>query len=94
MLLSFAVAAAVLAPGSARARDFTGTIEAVSERSVDVESRMGDRRSFNRSPKTQVSGAKSEWAQLRRGDRVVVSWSFSDAASQARRIRVVGGGED
>jgi hypothetical protein len=92
LLLAWIALGAALVPGAARAdRDFAGTITALSQGSVGVESRMGDERSFVRSPRTKVTGHKAEWGQLRRGDRVVVSWSFSDEDPEARRIHVVGG---
>jgi len=71
-------------------RDFSGTVEAISGGSVTVESRMGGSRSFARRSDTRVAGARKKWEEIRPGDRVVVSWSISDAKPEARGIRVVG----
>jgi hypothetical protein len=71
-------------------RDFAGTVVAVSGKRLTVENRMGDRRAFAGGPKTPVSGSRSAWAEIGKGDRVVVSWSLDDRPVRARRVRVTG----
>jgi hypothetical protein len=71
-------------------REFAGDVAAVSGKSLAVENRMGDRRSFAGGGKTPVSGARTRWADLQKGDRVIVSWSLDDQPAKARRVRVTG----
>jgi hypothetical protein len=72
------------------ARDFAGTVVAVSGKRLTVENRMGDARSFAGGAKTPVSGTRSAWGEIRQGDHVVVSWSLDDRPAKARRIQVTG----
>ncbi len=71
-------------------RDFHGTISGVSGKSLSVQNRMGDRRSFARAKDTRVSGRRKAWSELQGGDEVVVSWSLRDSKPRARRVNVVG----
>ncbi len=78
----------LLAAAPASARDFAGRVASVSGSSLRVESRMGDSRSFQKGPRTKVTGARNSWGELRPGDSVVVSWSLSDSKPVAHQVRV------
>jgi len=87
-------AAALLLPsqqGAAQSyRQFTGRIEAVDTTRVIVESRKGDRVSFERTPESEVTGqGKGAWEDLARGDRVAVSWLLRDEPRKAHRVVVM-----
>ena len=87
---AFLLAAWILGVAAApvSARDFAGRIANVSGSSLQVESRMGDSRSFQKGPGTRVTGARKSWGELRPGDSVVVSWSLSDSRPVAHQVRV------
>ena len=86
--------AAALAPlwwsasSAAEMREFTGRVSRVDEQRLVVGNRMGDALSFERSPETEVRGAKRRWDAIDTSDRVTVHWSFSDKPRRARRVVV------
>jgi len=71
-------------------RDFAGTVVVISANRLTVKNRMGDQRAFAGGPQTRVSGRRSAWAEIGKGDHVVVSWSLDDRPVRARRVRVTG----
>lgn len=87
MAVVLALALAVFALPAA-ARDFAGKVASVSSRMLQVESRMGDTRDFEKGSDTVVSGARKRWDELAVGDSVVVSWSLGDSKPVAHQVRV------
>ena len=77
------------AASGAEMREFTGRVARVDEQQMVVGNRMGDALSFQRSPETQVRGAKRSWDSIDTTDRVTVHWSFSDKPRRARRVVVL-----
>jgi hypothetical protein len=69
-------------------REFSGVIGAVGSSEITISNRQGDSLRFNRSDGTQVSGSKSSWESLAKGDPVIVSWKLGDQPRIAHRIRV------
>ena len=67
-------------------REFTGVVERAGGKKLVVENRMGDSVAFARIEATQVTGRKSSWGELAKGDRVTVSWNKK---RQAHRVRVL-----
>ncbi len=76
-------------PASAQSHEFTGRVERVTSSQLVVGNRMGDELTFERSKRTRVRGAKSEWTALEPSDQVTVHWSFDDNPRQARRVVVL-----
>ena len=88
--LVLCVALWLAGPAAAQARDFAGTVVAISANRLTVQNRMGDRRAFAGNARTPVSGKVDAWGRIKKGDRVVVSWSLDDRPVRARHVRVTG----
>ena len=71
---------------SAQMREFTGVVERAGGKKLVVGNRMGDSVGFSRIEGTKVTGTKSSWGDLAKGDRVTVSWQKN---RQAHRVRVL-----
>lgn len=78
----------IAAPAAAELREFAGRVTSVSGAAITVENRMGDRRSFERTGKSRVTGARSAWDEIRSDDSVIVSWSIDDQPAKARKVHV------
>jgi hypothetical protein len=91
VVLAAVVGGLAAAPAGADHRDFAGRVKKVSKKRVEVENRMGDRRSFVRGEKTRVKRGKgpSSWEGIRPGDEVIVDWHLKDRPARARRVRVI-----
>jgi hypothetical protein len=90
---AFAVAAfaSLVWVGSAHAqmREFTGSVDSVSEKKIIVDNRKGDKVSFNKLDETTVEGEKTKWEDLKKKDWVTVSWKFVDNPRKAYKIQVL-----
>ena len=92
-LVTVALAALLLValpslPATGQTRDFAGQVASVSGGTLVVENRTGDKVSFKRSEQTRVTGARSSWGALAKGDRVTVRWKLSDSPRVAREVVV------
>jgi hypothetical protein len=72
---------------SAQMREFTGVVERAGGKKLVVGNRMGDSVTFSRIASTKVTGIKSSWGELAKGDRVTVSWTKKRAAHRVRVLR-------
>ena len=88
LLLLVATSASAQAP----MREFTGRVDRVDETKLVIDNRMQDRVTFVRFDRTQVQGARRKWSQLRKGDRVTVSWRFVDKPKKAYVVQVLRAG--
>jgi hypothetical protein len=86
-----AVALLLFAAGSASAqmREFTGRIEQVDFSGITVRNRTGDRLTFVPAASVLVQGAKERWGELKRNDRVSVSWKMMDEPRIAYAVVVL-----
>jgi len=75
---------------SAQMREFTGRIDKISKSGkFIVDNRKGDKVSFVKIETTEVTGEKSEWGKIRKGDWVTVSWKMIDKPRKAYKINVL-----
>ena len=90
-VLMLAVFASIVSAASAHAqmREFTGTVDSVSEKKVIVDNRKGDKVSINKLDETTVEGEKTKWEDLKKKDWVTVSWKFTDNPRKAYKVQVL-----
>ena len=69
-------------------REFSGRIDRVNKGKFIVDNRMGDKVTFVNVEETKVVGGKDDWKNLKKGDWVRVSWSFTDKPRKAYIISV------
>jgi hypothetical protein len=73
---------------SAEFREFSGKVAEISGDELVITNRQGDRVSFRRSGATTVTGAKTSWQAIDRGDSVSVSWKMVDKPRIAYKVVV------
>ena len=88
-LMLAAFASILSTAASAQMREFTGTVDNVSEKKVIVDNRKGDKVSFNKLEETTVEGVKTKWEDLKKKDWVTVSWKFVDNPRKAYKVTVL-----
>ena len=90
-VLMLAVFASIVSAASAHAqmREFTGTVDNVSEKKVIVDNRKGDKVSFNKLDETTVEGEKTKWEDLKKNDWVTVDWMMKDNPRKAYKVTVM-----
>ena len=89
-LFAIAVAAIVVAgSGAAQAqiRDFSGRIVQVSGSQLIVDS-AGDKIAFVPVANVKVTGRRSSVGELKKNDRVTISWKLADSPRKAYKIVV------
>ena len=93
ILLAFIAVVVPLATAgeaSAQYREFIGRVDKVSNKTLLVDNRQGDKVSFVSSEATSVSGeGKKQWKQIKRGDWVSVSWKMMDKPRIAYKVRLL-----
>ena len=89
--LALAVFASLVSVAAAHAqmREFTGSVDSISEKKIIVDNRKGDKVSFNKLDETTVEGEKTKWEDLKKKDWVTVSWKFVDNPRKAYKIQVL-----
>jgi hypothetical protein len=88
VVLFFTLFANVASPADNQFREFSGKIDVVNNKKIIVDNRMGDKVTFINVDETEVVGGKTEWKNLKKGDRVAVSWKFIDKPRKAYSIIV------
>jgi len=88
MLAAFA-SLVTTAAAHAQMREFSGTVDNVSEKKVIVDNRKGDKVSFNKLDETVVEGEKTKWEDLKKKDWVTVEWKFVDNPRKAYKVTVL-----
>lgn len=89
MVLAVFASLMTVAGAQAQMREFTGTVDNVSEKKVIVDNRKGDKVSFNKLDETTVEGEKTKWEDLKKKDWVTVSWKFVDNPRKAYKVVVL-----
>jgi hypothetical protein len=87
-LVALLASAGLAAPALAQTRDYTGQIASVGGGSLVVDNRSGDEVTFRRTDETRVTGARSSWGALAKGDRVTVRWKLGDNPRKAYEVVV------
>ena len=95
MALALAVGA-LLAPvvASAQKRDFTGKVDKVTEKTIYVDNRQGDKLKFKKIDETTVSGEKATWDEIKKNDWVTVNSNMFEKPRKAYSVTVVPNPED
>ena len=89
-VLMLAVFASILSTAaSAQMREFTGTVDSVSEKKLIVDNRKGDKVSFVKLDESVVEGEKTKWEDLKKKDWVTVHWKFVDNPRKAYKVVVI-----
>jgi hypothetical protein len=89
MLAVFALLVTV-ASAQAQMREFSGTVDNVSEKKVIVDNRKGDKISFSKTDTTTVEGeGKTKWEELKKNDWVTVDWMMKDNPRKAYKVTVM-----
>ena len=75
---------------SAQTREFTGKVDKISKKGkLIVDNRKGDKVSFAKVDTTEVTGEKTEWKDVKKGDWVTVSWKMIDKPRKAYKVHVL-----
>ena len=90
-ILAMVLPLALPSVASAQMREFSGKIDKISNKSgkLIVDNRKGDKVSFVRIDTTEVSGEKTEFDKIKKGDWVTVSWKMIDKPRKAYKIQVL-----
>ena len=88
-LLAVALATVGAASASAQMREFTGKVDAITEKKIIIDNRQGDKVSFNKVEETVVEGEKTAWSDIKKGDWATVEWKFVDKPRKAYRVTVI-----
>ena len=75
---------------SAQMREFTGKVDKITSKGkLIVDNRKGDKVSFVKVDDTEVTGEKTEWKDVKKGDWVTVSWKMIDKPRKAYKVNVL-----
>ena len=88
-LLAVVLAAVGAASASAQMREFTGKVDAITEKKIIIDNRQGDKVSFNKVEETVVEGEKTAWSDIKKGDWATVEWKFVDKPRKAYKVTVI-----
>lgn len=88
-LLAIGLSLVGAASASAQTREFTGKVDAISEKKIIIDNRQGDKVSFNKLDETVVEGEKTAWADVKKGDWATVHWKFVDKPRKAYKVVVI-----
>ena len=84
---AFAVLVLGALPGAAQTRDFTGVVENAGANSLTVGNRMGDSVRFTKVDGTKVTGKRSSWGAIEKGDPrdgLLEGWAQGLGGARAR----------
>ena len=71
-------------------KEFKGLVQKVGKRELMVDNRMGDKLKFQPAKDVTVSGeGKSSWAEIKKGNWVVVTWEMFDKPRIAYEVQVI-----
>jgi hypothetical protein len=94
-ILAMVLPLALPSVASAQMREFSGKIDKVTEGGkLIVDNRKGDKVSFVKIDTTEVTGEKTDFADLKKDDWVTVSWKMIDKPRKAYKIQVLPPRED
>lgn len=92
-LLAFALASGLAlvgaSPAFAQAREFTGKVDAISDKKIIIDNRQGDKVAFNKVESTVVEGEKTSWDEVKKGDWATVEWKFVDKPRKAYKVIII-----
>jgi hypothetical protein len=88
-VLSLGLAVIASASASAQTREFTGKVDAISEKKIIIDNRQGDKVSFSKLDETVVEGEKAAWSDVKKGDWATVHWKFTDKPRKAYKVVVL-----
>ncbi len=88
-LVATALAIVLSNSASAEFREFSGKVSEISGDQMVIVNDRGDRVSFRRSAATTVTGVKSSWQAIEKGDWVSASWKMVDEPKVAYEVVVM-----
>jgi hypothetical protein len=89
-ILALLLPIALPSVASAQMREFTGKVDKISKKGkLIVDNRKGDKVSFEKIDTTEITGEKTEWSKIKKGDWVTVSWKMIDKPRKAYKINVM-----
>jgi len=94
-ILALVLPLALPSVASAQMREFTGKVDKISKSGkLIIDNRKGDKVSFVKIDSTEVTGEKTEWNKIKKGDWVTVSWKMIDKPRKAYKVHVMPPRED
>jgi hypothetical protein len=87
-ILALVLPLALPSVAAAQMREFTGKIDKINGKLI-VDNRKGDKVSFVKIDTTEVTGEKTSWDDLKKGDWVAVSWKMIDKPRKAYKVQVL-----
>ncbi|MBW2290011.1 MAG: hypothetical protein JRG80_04125 [Deltaproteobacteria bacterium] len=89
-ILALLLPIALPSVASAQMREFTGKVDKITKKGkLIVDNRKGDKVSFVKIDTTEVTGEKTEWGKINKGDWVTVSWKMIDKPRKAYQVNVL-----
>jgi hypothetical protein len=89
-ILALLLPIALPSVASAQMREFTGKVDKISKKGkLIVDNRKGDKVSFEKIDTTEITGEKTEWSKIKKGDWVTVSWKMIDKPRKAYTVNVL-----